>query len=293
VAAMCKDRDWKATAAHFALNWKTVVSAVKRAVEQGLAKRKLKAIRWIGIDEVSRKKGHHYLTLVYDLKRSELLWIGEGRTEETMKGFFAWLGKRRSKRIEAVCMDMWRPYLNAVREHAPQSVIAFDRFHLMRHLNDAVDEVRRALVRKLRDRFRALIKGTRFVLLKNPWNLTPPQKQQLNALVRSNSPLSRAWYLKEDFRHFFDYVREAWAERHLRHWLAWASRSRLEPFKRLARRVRSHLAGILAWTKLRVTNGAVEGMNNKVKLVSHRAFGFRNVEHYKMAIYHCCANLPV
>ena len=139
---------------------------------------------------------------------------------------------------------------------------------------------------------RALIKGTRFVLLKNPWNLTPRQKQQLHALVRANSPLSRAWYLKEDFQRFFDYLREGWARKHLDHWLRWAARSRLAPFKKLARLVRTHRDGILAWTKIRVTNGALEGMNNKVKLVSHRAFGFRNVEHYKTAIYHCCADLP-
>jgi transposase len=292
VAAMSKDRDWKATAAHFGLNWKTVVSAVKRAVERGLALRKLRPIHWIGIDEVSRKKGHHYLTLVYDLERRQLLWAGEGRSEETVQAFFAWLGPRRSARVKVVCMDMWRPYLNAVRAGAPQATIAFDRFHLVRHLNEAVDEVRRRLARMLRSPFRALVKGMRFVLLKNPWNLTPKQRRQLNALVRVNNPLSRAWYLKEDFQRFFDYTREGWAAKHLEHWLRWAARSRLAPFKELAGLVRKHLDGILAWTKIRVTNGALEGMNNKVKLVSHRAFGFRNVEHYKMAIYHCCANLP-
>ena len=292
IAAMSKDRDWKAVAKFYQVDWKTVLAVIRRAVERGLACRNLKPVRWIGIDEVSRKKGHEYLTLVYDLKHSELLWIGQGRKEETLEGFFSWLGKRRSAHIEVVCMDMWKPYLNAVRAHAPQATVAFDRFHLVQHLNAAVDEVRRSLVRKLSDRFRALVKGTRFVLLKNPWNLTPKQKQQLNALVRSNSPLSRAWYLKEDFQRFFDYVSEGWATKHLKHWLGWAARSRLEPFKRMARMVRNHLDGILAWTKIRVTNGAVEGMNNKVKLVSHRAFGFRNVENYKTAIYHCCANLP-
>jgi transposase len=292
VASMAKDRDWKATARHFALGWKTVLAAVKRTVERGLAKRKLKAIRWIGIDEVSRKKGHHYLTLAYDLERRYLLWAGEGRSEETLKAFFAWLGPRRRRHLKVVCMDMWRPYLNAVREQAPQAVVAFDRFHLVRHLNEAVDEVRRSLVRKLNHPLRALVKGTRFVLLKNPWNLTRKQKRQLNAVVRQNSPLSRAWYLKEDFQRFFDYVREGWAKKHLDQWLHWAARSRLTPFKDLARLIRKHLEGILAWTTIRVTNGALEGMNNKVKLVSHRAFGFRNVEHYKMAIYHCCANLP-
>jgi transposase len=269
------------------------LSAVKRAVEQGLAKRRLGTIRWIGIDEVSRKKGHHYLTLVDDLQRHRLLWIGEGRKEATLDEFFAWLGPRRSRNLVVVCMDMWAPYLKSVQTHAVRARIAFDRFHLMGHLNAAVDEVRRSLARKLKSPMRATIKGSRFVLLKNPWNLTPSQKQQLNALVRQNSPLSRAWYLKEDFRRFFDYVREAWASRHLEHWLRWANRSRLPPFRKFARLVKEHQAGILAWTTIRVSNGALEGMNNKVKLVIHRAYGFRNVKQLKIAIYHSCANLPI
>jgi transposase len=130
-------------------------------------------------------------------------------------------------------------------------------------------------------------------LLKNPWNQTPKQKQALSTLVRRNNPLSRAWYLKEDFQKFWDYRQEAWAARHIRHWLWWASHSRLQPFKGLARLVREHLDGILAWTRLRITNGALEGMNNKVKLVSHRSYGFRNDDRYIEAIYHNCGWLPL
>jgi transposase len=292
VALMAKDRDWSATAAHFGLNWKTVVAVVKRAVKWGLAKRRLKPIRLVGVDEVSRKKGHHYLTLVYDLERGHLLWVGEGRTEETLDAFFAWLGKRRSRNLRVVCVDMWKAYLNAVQRHAAQATVAFDRFHVVRHVNAAVDEVRRALWQKLSGALRKAVKGTRFVLLKNPWNLTWKQKRRLSEVVRINSPLSRAYYLKEDFQRFWDYRYEGWAKQHMKQWLWWASHSRLEPFKRLARLVRDHLHGILVWTKLRVSNGALEGMNNKVKLVSHRAFGFRNVENFTMAIFHCCGNLP-
>lgn len=292
IAAMTKDRNWKETARFFALDWKTVVTAVKRVVARGLAKRKLKPIRIIGIDEVSRKKGHHYLTLVYDLARRRLLWVGEGRTTETVNAFFKWLGKRRAKNLEVVCLDMWQAYLSAVKEHAPQATRVFDRFHVVRHLNQAVDAVRRALWRKLSGPLRRAVKGTRFVLLKNPWNLTPKQKRRLSELVRQNNALSRAYYLKEDFQRFWDYVYEGWAKKHMKHWLWWASHSRLEPFKDFARMVRDHLDGILAWTKARVSNGALEGTNNKVKLVSHRAFGFRNAENYKVAIYHVCGNLP-
>ena len=292
IATMTKDRDWKQTARFFGLDWKTVVTAVKRVVARGLAKRKLKPIRIIGIDEVSRKKGHHYLTLVYDLARRRLLWVGEGRTTETVNAFFQWLGKRRAKNLEVVCLDMWQAYLSAVKEHAPQATQVFDRFHVVQHLNQAVDAVRRTLWRKLSGPLRRAVKGTRFVLLKNPWNLTPKQKRRLSELVRQNNALSRAYYLKEDFQRFWDYVYDGWAKKHMKHWLWWASHSRLEPFKDFARMVRDHLDGILAWTKTRISNGALEGMNNKVKLVSHRAFGFRNAENYKVAIYHVCGNLP-
>ena len=148
-------------------------------------------------------------------------------------------------------------------------------------------------IRKLRGPTKALIKGTRFVLLKNPWNLTPKQKRSLSSLVRSNHPLARACYLKEDFQRFWDHLHETWAWRHLDQWLWWASHSRLEPFKVFAKMIRKHKAGILAWTKLRISNGMLEGMNNKVTLVSHRSYGFRNDDRHIEAIYHDCAGLPL
>jgi len=274
VAELAGRTDLTTVARHFGINWKTVAGIIHRVVQWGLAKRRKKALRIIGIDEVSRKKGHRYLTLVYDLERGQLVWIGKGRTKDTLAGFFDALGKRRSKNLRAVCMDMWAAYYDVVQERAVNATICFDRFHVVRHLNDAVDQVHRALVRELSGPTKALVKGTRFVLLKNPWNLTPKQKRSLRELVRSNSPLSRAYYLKEDFQRFWDYIHERWVQKHLKQWLWWASHSRLEPFKNFARMIREHLDGILAWTKLRISNGALEGMNNKVKLVSHRSYGW-------------------
>jgi transposase len=293
VAELARRTDLTTVARHFALGWKSVAHIISQVVHWGLARRRRKRLRIIGIDEVSRKKGHRYLTLVYDLVRGELVWVGKDRTRQTVSGFFDELGPRRSGTLQAVTMDMWAPYLDTVRQRAPQAQICFDRFHVVRHLNEAVDEVRRSLVRQVSGPTRALIKGTRFVRLKNPWNLTPKQKQSLSALVRSNHPLSRAWYLKEDFQRFWDYISEHWAQKHLRQWLWWASHSRLTPFADFARLVRQHLDGILAWTNLRITNGALEGMNNKVKLVSHRSYGFRNDDRYIEAIYHNCGHLPL
>lgn len=293
VAELARKTDLSTVAQHFAINWKTVSSIIHRAVQWGLRKRRKRPLRIIGLDEVSRKRGHRYLTLVYDLERGQLVWVGKDRSKTTLEAFFDALGARRSRHLQAVVLDMWEAYLAVVRERAPQATVCFDRFHVVRHLNRAVDEVRRSMVRRLAGRQKALVKGMRFVLLKNPWNQTPKQKRALSALVRSNHPLSRAWYLKEDLQRFWDYVREGWAAKHLRQWLWWASHSRLAPFQRLARLIRAHLDGLLAWTRLRVTNGALEGMNNKVKLVSHRSYGFRNDERYIEAIYHNCAALPL
>lgn len=293
VAELARRTDLSTVAGHYEINWKTVASVIRRAVEWGLKQRRQRPLRVLGLDEVSRKKGHHYLTLAYDLERGELAWVGKDRTNDTVSAFFDELGPRRSAGIEAVCMDMWKPYRRVVEARAPQATVCFDRFHVVRHLNAAVDEARRALMRKLAGPAKALVKGTRFVLLKNPWTLHPAQRQSLSELVRRNHPLSRAWYLKEDFQRFWDYLKEGWAERHLRRWLAWASRSRLPSFKAFARLVREHLDGILAWTRLRISNGALEGMNNKVKLVSHRSYGFRNDDRYIEAIYHNCGNLAL
>ena len=293
VAELSRRTDLTTVARHFGIGWKTVAGILHRVVQWGLARRRKKPLRTLGIDEVSRKRGHRYLTLVYDLQRGRLVWAGKDRTKETLGRFFDELGRRRSRNLQAVSLDMWAPYLDVVRQRAPQATVCFDRFHVVRHLNEAVDEVRRSLVRKLSGPTKALVKGTRFILLKNPWNLTPKQRRALQALVRSNSPLSRAYYLKEDFQRFWDYLHQRWAAKHLRQWLWWASHSQLEPFKAFARMIRQHLDGILAWTKLRITNGALEGMNNKVKLVSHRSYGFRNDERYIEAIYHNCGKLPL
>jgi transposase len=248
----------------------------------------------MGIDEVSRRKGQVYLTVVYDLERRVLLWVGDDRTEEAVRPFFTEeMGKRRCRTLRVVCMDMWAPYAKLVRDHAVNAQILFDRFHIVKHLSDAVDAARRELWRQLTSKEKVEVKGTRWLLLKNPWNLTNDQKERLSTLVRWNSPLVRAWYLKESFQLFWGYKQPWRAKQHLFKWIHSAMRSRLEPFKKFARMLRSHLDGVLAWTKTRLSNGAVEGMNNKIKSISHRSFGFRSVANFIAAIYHCCARLPL
>jgi len=293
LAELSRKLTWKETAAHFGVNWKTVAVAVKRAVEWGLKHRPWKPLHVIGIDEVSRRKGQRYLTLVYDLDRRRLVWIGEDRDTATMERFFKWLGPRRGRSIQVVCCDMWAIYIEAVEARLPWATLVFDRFHVVQHLNRAVDEVRRQTWRQLRGEERIAFKKTRWLWLKNPWNLRSLERRRLSALCRINQPIVRAYYLKEAFQRFWDYRSPGWAFPYLRQWLWWASHSRLEPFVKFARMIRKHILGIMAWTRLRISNGALEGMNNKVKVISHRAYGFRKTDTYITAIWHGCGDLPL
>jgi transposase len=294
VAVLARELSWQGTARQYGLNWKSVATIVKRAVQYGLRHRKRPPVHVIGIDEVSRRKGQVYLTVVYDLERRVLLWVGDDRTEEAVRPFFTKeMGPRRCQTVQVVCMDMWAAYAKLVREHAPNAQILFDRFHIVKHLNESVDAVRRDLWRRLTSKERTTFKGTRWLLLKNPWNLNHGQKERLSTLVQWNTPLVRAWYLKEAFQLFW-YYKQPWrAQQHLTKWIHSAMRSKLEPFKKFAQMLRDHLEGILPWTKTRVSNGAVEGMNNKIKSISHRSFGFRTAENFIAVIYHCCARLPL
>ena len=294
VAKLARELSWQATARQYGLNWKSVASIVKRAVAYGLRHRPRPPVHVIGIDEVSRRKGQVYLTVVCDLERHVLLWVGEDRTEEAVEPFFTKeMGTRRCHTLRVVCMDMWAPYAKLVREHATNAQILFDRFHIVKHLNAAVEEVRRSEMRRLSLKEKVSFKRSRWLLLKNPWNLTSDQQERLSTLVRWNTPIVRAYYLKEVFQLFWEYKQPKRAKDHLDKWMRSAMSSRLEPFKKFVRMLRSHLDGILSWTKQRVSNGAVEGMNNKIKSISHRSFGFRSAENFIAAIYHCCAQLPL
>ena len=294
VARVAREMSWQGAARLYELNWKSVASIVKRTVAYGLKHRARPPVHVIGIDEVSRRKGQVYLTVVYDLERRVLLWVGDGRTEDEVRPFFTKeMGTRRCHTLRVICMDMWAAYANLVKEHAPQAQILFDRFHIVKHLNEAVEEVRRSEMRRLSGKEKVVFKRSRWLLLKNPWNLTGEQKERLSTMVRWDLPIVRAYYHKEAFQLFWDYRQPKRAKDHLEKWMRSAMSSRLEPFKKFVRTLRSHLDGVLSWTGHRVSNGAVEGMNNKIKSISHRSFGFRSAENFIAAIYHNCARLPL
>jgi transposase len=219
------------------VSWASVVSAVEQAVAYGLARRDLSEVRVIGIDELSRRKGHLYHTNVYDIGSCprRLIWSTEGREKKTLQAFFDDIGDDQAKRIEAVCCDMWANYVEVVSERAPQAGLVFDKFHIVRHLLDAVNDVRKAEARALQDSAPDLVKGTRYIWLKNPQNLTDRQLLRLHELERRRGlKVLRAYELKEQFAHLWEYRSRTWAAKYLDQWFFLATHSRMEPMQAFA-----------------------------------------------------------
>jgi len=266
-------------------------------VEWGLDHRVLGPIRAIGVDEVQYAKGHKYLTLVYqiDVGCTRLLWIGKERTLKTFEAFFTMIGPEISSTMEFVCSDMWKPYPRVIREKCGQALHILDRFHIVKKLQEAVDDVRAAEAKRLvSDRYEPVLKQSRWVLLKRPENLTPKQKIKLRDLPRYNLRSVRAYLLKEHFDQFWGYVSPAWAGKFLDEWCQQVMRSRIEPLKKVAKLLRAHRPLILNYFRARkeFSSGVVEGLNNKVKVTMRKSYGFRTFRITEMALYHSLGKLP-
>lgn len=292
LSAWCKLLPWDQVAQLYGVHWNTVAAAVNQAVAYGLAHREMGGVLYIGIDEISRRKGHVYVTNVYDLEEKRLLWSGEGRSKETLEDFFKEHGESLKQSVKAVCCDMWNPYIDMLKKHLPEATLVFDKFHIAQHLLKAVDDVRREEARELKKTNPELLKRTRFIWLKNPENLTDKQRARLGHLEKLNLRCNRAYLLKESFREFWDYSYKGWARKFLKKWFWWATHSRLQPMRDFAWMLRRHEEDILNYFDERISNGAVEGMNNKAKVVSHRCYGFRTAKTYIANLYHCLGKLP-
>jgi len=284
---------WDVVARLFGVCWSTVRSAVKSAVEYGLSNREMDEVLYIGIDEISRRRGHIYHTQVYDLSKKRLLWSAEGRDANTLRRFFQELGADRCSRIRAVCCDMWAAYIKVIEEMLPNAVMVFDKFHLVRHLLKAVNDVRKAEAKILKKSNPDLLKGTRYLWLKNPENLTDKQRARLSYLEKLNLKINRAYLLKELFKQLWTYKRKGWARRFLKRWFWLATHSRLEPLRNFAWMLKRYEEGILNWFEVPINNGAVEAMNNNAKAVSHRARGYRTENTFVIALLHCLGDLPL
>lgn len=296
LAIFAKLLAWDQVARYFKVCWSTVASAVQSAVEYGLERRDISKIRIIGIDEISRKKGHVYHTNIYDLETKTLIWSGEGRKADTMIRFFDDMGEDFAKNLKGICCDMWDPYVKIIKERASQAILVFDKFHLIKHLLDAVNNVRKEEVKRLSNMEEIddnPLKRTKYIWLKNPWNLTPKQNQRLGYLQKLNLKISRAYLLKEAFREVWYYDKRGWARRFLKKWFWWATHSRIKPMRDFAWMLRRHEENILSWFNLPIDNGAVEAMNNNAKEISHRARGYRSEKIFSLAMLHCLGGLQM
>ena len=288
-------REMNATAVTRLLHiaWRTVGSIVERVVQRKLDPERLHRLYRIGVDEVSYRKGHKYLTVVADHVTGEPVWIEDGRTQETLGKFFDELGLEWAGGLQAVTMDMCAPYIAAVRQRAPQAEIAFDPFHVVKLANEAVQQVRREEARSIKGTPEAqALKGSRWTLLKAPENLREHEQAKLAEVAALNTRVYRAYLLKEELRTLYMCGTSA-AEKHLDAWAAWASRSRLQPFVRLARTLRQYREGVLAAIRMGLSNGRLEGINNKISVLKHRAYGFHSPAALIAMIFLCCCKLDI
>jgi transposase len=299
LASWAKRMSWKEVAGAFMTSWDSVVRSVKMAVAWGIEHRDLDGITAVGTDEICWRKRSKdkFITLVYQLDtgRKRLLWIGPDRTTRVFQSFFDWLGPQRCEKLKFVCSDMWKPYLTVIAEKAVNAVNVLDRFHVMSHMSKAIDKVRAEEVKELKTKGKEpVLTKSRWCLLKRPENLTDKQVDKLRELLACNLKSIRAYLLKEDFQRFWAYVCPGWAGLFLDEWCTRTMRSRLKPMKKVAKMLRAHRPLLLNWFRVKgeIDLGCVEGFNNKARVVTKRAYGFRSYDMLKMALYHSLGDLP-
>jgi transposase len=296
LARWARRMSWTDVARAFSTSWDTVFRSVEMAVDWGRKHMDLSGISAIGVDELAWAHGQQYMTVVYQIDEGcrRLLWIGAGRHLKTLLRFFRWFGTERSARLRFVCSDMWKPYLAVIAKKAGQALHVLDRFHIMSHFSKAIDEVRAEEARELRRRGVEVLKGSRWTLLKRPENLTAKEDVKLVELLRHNLKTIRSYLLKEEFQIFWMYRSPYWASVFLDWWCGYVMRSRIEPMKRVARMLRAHRDLIFNWFKARgeISAGAVEGLNNKAKLITRKAYGYRSQRIAEIALFHGLGKLP-
>jgi transposase len=273
-------------ARHLGVSWDLIKEIQKQHLLRRFARPKLHKLKQIAIDEISIGKGHRYLTVVLDLKSGAVVFVGEGKGSEALEPFWARL-KRQQVRLEAVATDMSPAYISAVVTHVPEATLVFDRFHVIKLYNDGLSDLRRKLYHEATDLMqKQVIKGTRWLLLKNPANLDRDRQEaeRLNKALRLNQPLALAYYLKEDLRQLWEQPRKAAAAAFLEDWIARAQTAGIPFLRRFSKTLALHRRGLLAYYDYPISTGPLEGTNNKIKTMQRQAYGFRDQEFFKLKI---------
>jgi transposase len=293
IGGLCRAMTITDVARRMHLDWHAVKDLDKLYMREQLARAGHPAPSVIGVDEVSIKKRHVYRIVVSDLERKRAIWFGgNGRSEEDMDMFYAFLDKENADKIRLAVMDMWKPFRHSTRRHAPQAAILFDKFHILRHLGEALDKIRKAEYGRIAGPQRKFIKGQKYVLLSHKENLTTEARKSLRLLLKANKRLNTAYILRESFDQLWDYKSEAWARRFFDNWKAQLRWQRLKPYEKFAKMIERHWDGIAAYCKPenKIALGFVEGLNNKIRVLQRRAYGLRDEEYLKLKIL--TASLP-
>jgi transposase len=298
-------RDFEQTAAYLAqhaaksvvvemmrIGWTTVGAIIQRVVDRLGPQDRLEGLTDIGVDELSYRKHHEYVTVVIDHRRQRIVWAAKGKNADTLRSFFEALGVERCAKLASVTIDMSAAYIKAVSDAAPHARIVFDKFHVQRLAHDALDQLRRAEVRKVAEPAqRAALKHTRFALQKNTWNLTDIEHQKIAEVQRTNRRLYRGYLLKETLAEILRGTDRTVAQTKLTEWTSWASRSQLAPFVRVAGTIRKYLAGIVAYVATGLTNARTEGLNGKARTITRRSYGLHSASSLIALLFLCCSGL--
>ena len=290
VGRRCRSATIKDVAQALHLDWHTVKELEKQYMAAQLRRAGTPGPKAIGIDEISIRKGHTYRIVVSDLIRGRPIWFGgQDRSAASMAQFYEWLGKNRAKRIRLAVMDMWKPFRAVTNEKAPQAAVLFDKFHVLRHLGEALDQVRKHEYARLSGKERRYIKGQKYTLLSHRENLDLDGRKALKTLLAANKRLNMAYLLKESFGQLWRYEREGWARRFFENWRASLKWQRLKPFEKFAEMIDRHWDGIAAYCRPenKVSLGFVEGLNNKIRVIQRRAYGLRDEEYLRLKILTC------
>lgn len=290
VGRKCRTMTINDVAEELQLDWHTVKELDKDYMEEQLRRTGVPAPEAIGIDEVSIKKGQSYRIVVSDLKRRRPIWFGGAdRSEQSMDMFYAWLGKKKSSKIRLAVMDMWKAFEKSANTNIPQAAILYDKFHVIKHLGEALDTVRKQEYARLAGKDRSFIKGQKYTLLSNKENLSLNGRKALKKLLTANKRLNTAYLLKESFGQLWEYQTEGWARRFFDNWKTSLKWQRLKPYEKFADMVERHWDGIAAYSKSdnKVPLGFVEGFNNKIRVIQRRAYGIRDEEYLRLKILTC------
>jgi transposase len=290
IGRRCRGSSIRDVAKEFHLDWKTVKALEKQYMQEQLRRVGTPGPKVIGVDEVSIRKGHTYRIVVSDLERKRPIWFGgEDRSEKSMDLFYRWLGEKKSKGIQLAVMDMWKAFHNSTRKHVPQAAILFDKFHVIRHLNEALDKVRKIEYARLSGKNRRFIKGQKYTLLSRRENLDTEGRVALRTLLKANKRLNVAYLLKESFGQLWEYKKEGWARKFFDNWRSSLKWQRLKTYEEFAQMIESHWDGIAAFIQSedKVSLGFVEGLNNKIRVIQRRAYGLRDEEYLRLKVLTC------